>query len=103
MLLAALTLILVRPCLAGAAEGGHYEPKYFETRPGVLFYTFQDDTLWEKQILSVRRRAKTDFVTPVTALEISFPLFKGEPGVVALDIDQALGTQDQPSKIPPDA
>ena len=76
--------------LGGEAATNYYEPRYFETQPGVLFYLFQNDSLWEAGTLSVRHHATADYLTPPVAMEFSFPAVEGAAGFDELDIDQAV-------------
>jgi hypothetical protein len=87
---------------AGEAPEGHYEPNFFETRPGILFYLFQDDALWRQDVMSVAHHATADYVTPPVALAFEFPALDVEVGTMGLDIEQSLARgEDGPSRLMP--
>ena len=73
----------------------YYEPRFFESQPGTLFYLFQDDALWKAGEMSVIHRATADCVTPPAALEFDFPAVGGEAGVMSLDIAQTLQRSEE--------
>lgn len=90
-------------CALAAEDSGDSRPiRLFEERPGVFFYLFQDDALWENHVFSVEHHATADCVTPPVAMEISFPALDGEPGWLELDINQTVPREDGRVAIPSD-
>lgn len=90
---------------AGEASRGYYEPNFFESRPGVLFYLFQDEALWRRDVLSVVHHATTECVTPPVALALEFPALDADAGLMGLDVEQALakGEGSGRNRMPADA
>lgn len=98
--LSAVVLAWAACALAADGAGGSHPVRLFEERPGVFFYLFQDDALWENQVFSVEHHATADCVTPPVAMEISFPVVDGEGGSLELDINQTVPREEGRLAIP---
>jgi len=103
LLVIALTGLCGQGAFCSDGDSDYYAPRAFETRPGIYFYLFQDDALWQNGVLSVEHHATTDCLTPPVAMEVAFPAVDGPAGFLALDLDQTLPTGADSVAVPMDA
>ena len=106
LLLTVLVLFLVSPRALSqeSASPGFYEPLYFETMPGVRFYLFQDEALWQNGTLSVEHHATADCLTPPVALEMAFPPIDASAGIMRLYLGGIIAPEvERATLVPSDA